>query len=106
MSDASGIEVRQTPTFKKAFQRLGEGQKDRVDEEIGRIIDNPDLGTRKRGDLSHLRVHKFEMDNQQVLLGYSWDAGRLIITLLNMGPHENFYKAAKRRRDADLKFIK
>lgn len=99
------IEVQQTPTFRKAFKRLSEAQKDRVDEEIGRIIDNPELGTRKRGDLSHLWVHKFKLDGQEVLLGYSWDDGRLIITLMNIAPHENFYKAAKKRREADRKFL-
>ncbi|MGM0412515.1 MAG: type II toxin-antitoxin system RelE/ParE family toxin [Pseudomonadota bacterium] len=102
----SEIKVQQTPTFRKAFKRLSEGHKERVDEEIGRIIDDPELGTRKRGDLSHLWVHKFKLDGQEVLLGYAWDEGRLILTLMNIAPHENFYKAAKNRREANRKFLK
>lgn len=105
MSEENEIEIQQTPTFKKAFRRLSEKQKDLVDDEIGRIVDDPDIGERKKGDLSHLWVHKFKMDGQQVLLGYSWNEQGLVITLMNVGPHENFYQEAKKRRSADLKFI-
>lgn len=105
MSEENEIEIQQTPTFKKAFKRLSDKQKDLVDDEIGRIVDEPDIGDRKKGDLSHLWVHKFKMDGQQVLLGYSWNEHGLIITLMNIGPHENFYREAKRRRSADLMII-
>lgn len=78
MSAEKGIEVRQTPTFKKAFKRLTDPQKYRVDDEIGKIIDAPDIGTQKRGDLSHLWVHKFKMEGREVLLGYSCDEGVVV----------------------------
>lgn len=105
MSEEKKIEIQQTRTFKKTFNRLSDKQKDLVDEEIGRIVDNPELGERKKGDLSHLWVHKFKIDGQQVLLGYSWNEIGLVITLMNIGPHENFYQEAKKRREADLNFI-
>jgi mRNA-degrading endonuclease RelE of RelBE toxin-antitoxin system len=100
------IEVRQTRVFKKAYKRLSQNQQDLVDDEIDKIIENPDLGTRKKGNLSHLWVHKFKMNSAEVLLGYSWNEGALVITLMNVGPHENFYEEAKKRRAADLKAIK
>lgn len=100
------IEVRQTRIFQKAYKRLSENQQDQVDDEIDKIIDNPDIGTRKKGDLSHMWVHKFKLDSAEVLLGYSWNKGALIITLMNVGSHENFYQEAKKRRSADLKAIK
>lgn len=106
MSEEKKIEVRQTRVFKKAFKILSEGQKDLVDDEIDNIIDNPDIGEQKKGDLSHLWVHKFKMDRQEVLLGYSWNEGALIITLMNVGSHENFYRDAKKRRAADIASIK
>ena len=99
----SEIEVRQTRVFKKAYKRLSEKQQDQVDDEIDKIIENPDLGTRKKGDLSHMWVHKFKLSNAEVLLGYSWNEGELIITLMNVGPHENFYQEVRKRRAADLK---
>lgn len=99
------LEIQQTPTFKKAYKKLSNMHQDLVDDEIDIIIANPDIGTRKKGDLSHLSVHKFKMDGQLVLLGYSWNNDQLIITLMNIGSHENFYDDASKRRDADLKLL-
>ncbi|MCW9088356.1 MAG: type II toxin-antitoxin system RelE/ParE family toxin [Gammaproteobacteria bacterium] len=106
MSEENEIEIQQTPTFKKTFKRLSEKQKDLVDDEIDKIVADPEIGERKKGDLSHLWVHKFKMEGQQVLLGYSWNEVGLVITLMNVGPHENFYKEAKKRRAADIKIIR
>ena len=99
------IEVFQSRLFEKVFTRLTDEQKDLVDDEIDRIEENPTLGKQKKGDLSHVWVHKFKMENGQVLLGYSWNEGKLELYLLNLGPHENFYSDAKKRRKADLKLI-
>ncbi|PCJ30226.1 MAG: hypothetical protein COA90_09935 [Gammaproteobacteria bacterium] len=55
--------------------------------------------------LSHLRVHKFQMNKQQVLLAYSWLEDKIEIYLLYMGSHENFYQKMKGQRKADFKFI-
>jgi mRNA-degrading endonuclease RelE of RelBE toxin-antitoxin system len=100
------LEVQQTPTFKKAYKKLSTKHQDLVDNEINNIISNPDIGTRKKGDLSHLWVHKFKMDGQLVLLGYSWNNDQLIITLMNIGSHENFYDNASQRRAAYLKVLR
>ena len=88
------------------FKKLAESEKVLVEDEVDKIIDDPDIGEQKKGDLIHLWVHKFKMDGQEVLLGYSWNEDALIITLMNIGPHENFYREAKKRRAADLKIIK
>ncbi len=45
------------------------------------------------------------MRETEYLIGYNWDEGRLTIHLLQLGPHENYYKDAERRRKADLDFI-
>lgn len=102
----SQIDVQQTSTFKKAYKRLSNNHQDLVDNEIENIIDDPNIGARKKGDLSHLWVHKFKMDGQLILLGYSWNNDKLIITLMNIGSHENFYNEASQRRAADLKIIR
>jgi len=106
MSEADEIEVKETPTFRKAFKKLAEKDKVRVENEIDRIIEDPEIGEQKKGDLSYLRVHKFELNRQLALLGYSWHEGKCTIYLLNVGTHENFYRDARRRRDADLKIIR
>lgn len=100
-----GIEVYQSGRFEKAFNRLNEQEQDSVDDEIDRIIENPEIGERKKGDLSYLRVHKFYMGKQQYLLGYSWRDMKLEIYLLSIGSHENYYDEQKRHRKADLKLI-
>ncbi|MDF7648543.1 type II toxin-antitoxin system RelE/ParE family toxin [Pantoea sp. Acro-805] len=99
------VEVYQTGRFEKAFNRLTEQDKEGVDEEIDRIIANPEIGERKKGDLSYLWVHKFYLGQQQYLLGYSWVDQRLEIYLLSLGTHENYYDEQKRHRKGDLKLI-
>ncbi len=100
------IEVFETPTFRKAFKKLVESEKVLVEDEVDKIIADPDIGEQKKGDLSHLWVHKFSLNKKQVLLGYSWKETELKLYLLNMGPHENFYQSAKKRRKSDLKIIR
>ncbi|NIF21679.1 type II toxin-antitoxin system RelE/ParE family toxin [Candidatus Pantoea multigeneris] len=99
------IEVFQSSRFEKAFNRLNKMEQDSVDDEIDRIIENPEIGERKKGDLSYLWVHKFYLGKQQYLLGYSWLGQKLEIYLLSMGTHENYYDEQKRQRKADLKLI-
>ncbi|WP_207387306.1 type II toxin-antitoxin system RelE/ParE family toxin [Fluoribacter gormanii] len=49
----------------------------------------------KRGGLDFLRVHKFKLSNQEVLLGYMYEEDEIILTLLKLAPHENFYRGIK-----------
>lgn len=106
MSDAANeIDVYQTRRFEKALDKLSNTALQIVEDEIDKVIEDPLLGEQKRGDLSYLRVHKFKLDNQQVLLGYSWVDDKLELYLLTIAPHENFYRDLKARRKADLKWM-
>lgn len=60
------------------------------------IIENPAIGEQKTGDLDFLRVYKLLMNNQLTLLGYSYENEMIILTLLALGSHENFYRDIKR----------
>lgn len=88
--------VLQTPTFKKAVKKLKKNQKSDLDEAVKVLIKDPEAGTQKKGDLSYLRVYKFKMVNQEILLGYSHEKGTVTLELLNLGSHENFYRDMKR----------
>lgn len=99
------IAVYEGPSFKKTFKKLREENKIVVEETIDKIIADPEIGQKKKGDLSYLWVYKFKLSGQETLLGYSWKEERLEIHLLNLGYHENFYQDAKGRRKADLRFI-
>jgi len=41
-------------------------------------------------------VHKYKSNNIQYLLAYKIDHDELILTLLALGTHENFYRDLKR----------
>ena len=106
MSEANEIEINETRNFRKALDKISDEKRYLVEDEIEIIINDPDIGKQKKGDLSHLWVHKFKIDLQEVLLGYSWVEDKLVLTLMYLGSHQNFYADAKKRRKADLKIIK
>lgn len=103
--NVNNIEVYQSRRFEKAMDKLPETQQAVVEDEIDRIVADPEIGELKKGDLNFLRVHKFSLNNQQVLLGYTWVEDMLELYLLSLGSHENFYQEHKRNRKADLKLI-
>jgi mRNA-degrading endonuclease RelE of RelBE toxin-antitoxin system len=86
----------QTPRFSKQLKKLKKNQKEALDAAVKLIMANPLIGTQKRGELDYLRIYKFQMLKQQALLAYSYDDGKLIIKLLAIGSHENFYRDLKR----------
>lgn len=88
--------VLQTPTFKKAVKKLKPNQKKDLDLAVKALMANPNTGEQKKGDLAFLRVHKFKMNKQLTLLGYSFDDGALVLELMVLGSHENFYRDIKR----------
>ncbi|HDT0721134.1 TPA: type II toxin-antitoxin system RelE/ParE family toxin [Proteus mirabilis] len=100
------IDVYQSARFEKAMKKLPGSDVKIIEDEIDQIIDNPLIGEQKKGDLAHLRVHKFRLNDLTVLLGYSWVANKLELYLLHIGSHENFYEAQKKPRKHDLKLIK
>ncbi len=58
-------------------------------------MNTPLLGEQKKGDLSFLRVYKFRMVKQLTLLGYSYQDDSLLLEVIALGPHENFYRDLK-----------
>ena len=100
------VSVYESRRFEKALQKLSETELSIVEDEIDKIIADPEIGEQKKGDLSHLWVHKFKVVSKPVLLGYSWVENRLTLYLLNVGSQENFYQKMKKSRKDDLKVIK
>ncbi|WP_101674760.1 type II toxin-antitoxin system RelE/ParE family toxin [Alloalcanivorax mobilis] len=95
---AKATRVLQTPTFKKAVKKLKANQKKDLDAAIKDLMADATLGEQKKGDLSFLRVHRFKMNKRLTLLGYSFDDGALVLELMALGSHENFYRDVKRRK--------
>lgn len=87
--------VLQTPTFRKAVKKLHQNQKSDLDNAIKALMSDPLLGQLKKGDLAFLRVYKFKMAKQLTLLGYSYENGAVVLELIALGSHENFYRDVK-----------
>ncbi len=92
-----GWGVRQTRRFGRAYKKLYRNVWVDVDEAVRVIAENPDVGERKRGDLSELFVYKFHSQNQLYLLGYTRNDKVCLIYLEAVGPHENFCRDLKPR---------
>ena len=91
-------QVLQTPNFKKAVKKLHANQKQDLDKAVKALIDSPTLGEQKKGDLSFLRVYKFKTVKQLTLLGYSYEDSTVILELIALSSHENFYRDIKKQR--------
>ena len=90
------MEVLQTTSFRRNVKKLHANQKKHLDAAIRKIIDAPDIGEAKVGDLDGVLVYKFQMVKQLTLLAYSFEKETIILTLLAIGSHENFYRDLKR----------
>ena len=88
--------VLQTTSFKKSAKKLHKNQKLELDKAVKALVENPLLGEQKKGDLSFMRVYKFKMIKQLTLIGYSYADGSVVLELLTLGSHENFYRDVKK----------
>ena len=90
--------IEYTNRFKKAYKRLHSNQLADINNAIEAVIKNPEIGERKTGDLSRLWVYKFKMLGRLTLLGYTINnSGEVILTFIDFGPHENFYRDMKKK---------
>lgn len=76
----------------KSFIKI---KKSDLDNAIREILKNPSIGDFKKGDLAGIQVYKFRMVNQLTLLAYEFFEEQLILQLLALGSHENFYRDLK-----------
>jgi len=65
--------------FGRKTKKLSKKEKEILDEQIKKILDNPDIGEEKKGDLLGVRVHKFKINREQILLAYQDSAKELLL---------------------------
>jgi mRNA interferase RelE/StbE len=65
-----------------------------IDNEVEKIIKDPNIGELKKGDLKAIRVHKFKLKTQLYLLSYEVKGNTLFLYLIDA--HKNYYKQLKR----------
>ena len=90
------MKVLQTNTFGRKVKRLHHTEKKKLDTAIKLILKDPFLGEVKKSDLAGIRVYKFKIQYQLMLLGYIFNSKKKTITLLAFASHENFYRDLKR----------
>ncbi len=84
--------VEQSTRFRKAKRRLPPKGQLALDGEVKRVLENPLLGEMKSRTLKGVRVVKFKLGPLQLLLAYEFNGRRNVVELLDVGPHENFYR--------------
>lgn len=89
------MQILVTPSFERIAKKLHKQQKVVLDEAVRSIAANPEIGEEKIGDLAGIRVHKFIVSDQLILLAYRI-LNQDTIKLLTLGAHENFYRDLKR----------
>lgn len=86
------MRVVQTGRFRRIVKKLQTAEKSALDRAVKKIVNSPELGGLKKGDLAGVRVFKFKVKSQQYLLAYTHDGQLMLVTLLAVGTHENFYR--------------
>jgi len=87
------MKILQSRSFERKVKKFTKQQKKKLDQEIRKIIDNPSIGSEKKGDLRGVFVHKFKIQTLQYLLAYRFLGNDL--ELIMIGPHENYYRDLK-----------
>ncbi|MBI4766191.1 MAG: type II toxin-antitoxin system RelE/ParE family toxin [Deltaproteobacteria bacterium] len=65
-----------------------------IDKQVKTIMENPEIGELKKGDLKGLRVLKFNYNRQLYLLSYEMKGS--VLNLYLIGSYENFYLKLKK----------
>jgi len=87
------VQILQSRLFERKVKKFTIHEKQKLDEEIRKILDNPSIGSEKKGDLRGVFVHKFKTQTHQYLLAYRFFGENL--ELIMIGPHENYYRDLK-----------
>jgi len=71
-------------------------EKQTLDDVVKEIIADPSIGEMKIGDLSGVQVFKYKFKAQLYFLAYTYIDDELLLTFIEHGTHENFYRDLKR----------
>ena len=87
------MKIFQSRSFERKVKKYSKQEKKRLDNQIRKIIDDPSIGSEKKGDLRGVYVHKFKLQTVQYLLAYRFNDQTL--ELIMLGPHEKYYRDLK-----------
>ncbi len=87
------MKIYQSRSFEQKVKKFNKEEKNDLDNEIKRIVENPSIGVEKIGDLKGVFVHKFKIKATQYLFSYRFVSDGL--ELIMIGVHENYYRDLK-----------
>ncbi|MFC1513311.1 type II toxin-antitoxin system RelE/ParE family toxin [Thermodesulfobacteriota bacterium] len=87
------MKIYQSRSFANKVKKLSKAEKATLDKEIKKLLNDPEIGTEKKGDLRGIFVHKFKIKSKQHLLSYRFTESSL--ELIMLGLHENYYRDLK-----------
>lgn len=87
------MDILYKPPFKKFVKKQTRLFQLIIEDEVERVVSNPDVGEVKKGDLSGFRVYKFKFQNQEYLIAYKTESKDIIFYMIET--HENFYRNLK-----------
>ena len=86
--------IYQSKSFAQKVKKMRKPEKEILDQEVQRIAQNPSIGEeKKKGDLTGVFVHKFNIETAQYLLAYRNISEDLELVMI--GPHESYYRDLK-----------
>ena len=88
------MKVLQSRSFERKVKKFTRAQKLQLDKQVKLILEEPTIGTEKKGDLRGICVHKFKLKTIQYLLSYRIVSENL--ELIMIGPHQNYYRDLKK----------
>jgi len=90
------MKILQSGRFSRTIKKLSQQEKKLLDEAINVLVEKPEAGDVKVGDLYGVRVYKFKVNMDMRLLAYNHNKEANTLTLLAYGSHENFYRDLKK----------
>ena len=87
------MKILQSRSFERKVKKFTKREKNKLDEQIRKIMDNPFIGSEKKGDLRGVYLHKFKLQTVQYLMTYRFVGEDLELVMI--GPHENYYRDLK-----------
>ena len=89
------MKIYQSRSFEQKIKKMSKTEKEFVDKEIRKILENPSIGEEKKGDLRGVFVHKFQIRAAQYLLAYRTFGDDLELVMIE--PHENYDRNLKQK---------
>jgi len=82
------------PPFRKFIKKQTRPFQLIIEDEVEKIIINPEMGESKKSDLRGFRVYKFSYMRLKFLIAYRFQESEIVFFMI--GPHENFYRELKK----------